>query len=127
MGEGRFADVTQRAGLLSTHPTQTAVWSDFDRDGLLDLFIGNETWPNDGRPACELYRNRGDGTFEECAISCGIDVTGIVKGVTAGDYDNDGWSDIYISRFNADNILLKNYRFPDIFSYFAKFVDSKHF
>ncbi|MDG2207830.1 MAG: CRTAC1 family protein [Pirellulales bacterium] len=109
LGEGRFADVTQQAGLLSMHPTQTAVWSDFDRDGLLDLFIGNETWPNDGRHACELYRNRGDGTFEECAISCGIDVTGIVKGVTAGDYDNDGWSDIYISRFNADNILFKNW------------------
>ena len=108
LGDGRFSDVTQQAGLLSLHPTQTAVWADFDRDGFLDLFIGNETWPDDGRHACELYRNRGDGTFDECAIPCGIDVTGIVKGVTAGDYDNDGWSDIYISRFNDENILLKN-------------------
>ena len=108
LGDGRFADVTQEAGLLSMHPTQTAAWADFDRDGLLDLFIGNETWPDDGRHACELYRNKGDGTFTECAMPCGIDVTGIVKGVTAGDYDNDGWSDIYISRFNMKNILLKN-------------------
>ena len=108
LGDGRFADVTQEAGLLSMHPTQTAAWEDFDRDGFLDLFIGNETWPDDGRHACELYRNKGDGTFTECAMPCGIDVTGIVKGVTAGDYDNDGWSDIYISRFNMNNILLKN-------------------
>ena len=108
LGEGRFADVTQEAGLLSMHPTQTAAWADFDRDGLLDLFIGNETWPNDGRHACELYRNNGNGTFTECASACGVDVIGIVKGVTAGDYDNDGWSDIYVSRFNDENLLLRN-------------------
>lgn len=108
LGDGRFADVTQEAGLLSMHPTQTAAWADLDRDGLLDLFIGNETWPDDGRHACELYRNNGNGTFTECAMPCGIHVTGIVKGVTVGDYDNDQWSDIYISRFNDENILLRN-------------------
>ncbi len=108
LGNGQFADVTQEAGLLSMHPTQTAAWADFDRDGFLDLFIGNETWPKDGRHPCELYRNNGDGTFSECAVACGINITGIVKGVTVGDYDNDQWSDIYISRFNDENILLKN-------------------
>ena len=107
-GDGTFDDVTEKAGLLSLHPTQTATWADFDRDGLLDLFIGNETWPEDGRHPCELYRNNGDGSFTECAKACGVDVTGVVKGVTSGDFDNDGWPDIYVSRFNQENMLLRN-------------------
>ena len=108
-GDGTFDDVTEQAGLLSMHPTQTAVWEDFDRDGHLDLFIGNETWPNDGHHPCELYRNNGDGTFTECANSCGVDFEGIVKGVASGDFDNDGLPDLYLSRFNESNLLLKNH------------------
>jgi len=65
-GNGTFTDVTERAGLLRFHPTQTAVWFDYDGDGKLDLFVGNESRLSDANP-CELFRNNGDGTFTECA------------------------------------------------------------
>jgi hypothetical protein len=65
-GDGTFADVTEEAGLLRFHPTQTAVWFDYNNDGWLDLFVGNESARDEEAP-CELFRNNGDGTFTECA------------------------------------------------------------
>lgn len=107
-GNGTFTDVTESAGLLSFHPTQTAVWFDFDADGWLDLFIGNETSnPADPDP-CELFRNNRDGTFTECAARVGLDVRAYVKGVTSGDFDNDGRSDLYLSVRNGPNRLFRN-------------------
>ena len=67
-GDGTFADVTEEAGLLRFHPTQTAVWFDYDGDGWLDLFVGNESTREEAAP-CELFRNNGDGTFTECAAA----------------------------------------------------------
>jgi hypothetical protein len=106
-GAGRFEDVTERSGLLSLHPTQTAAWGDFDNDGWLDLFVGNEASRQHPHP-CELYRNNGDGTFTEVAAGVGAQISGYVKGVTWGDYDNDGRLDLYISRLSAANVLLHN-------------------
>lgn len=106
-GDFQFEDVTESSGLLSFHPTQTAVWLDFDNDGWLDLFIGNETVKNHRHPA-ELFHNQGDGTFIEIATEVGLDVTGFMKGVTAGDMDNDGLTDLYISRYQELNLLFKN-------------------
>ena len=106
-GDGSFTDVTERAGVLSFHPTQTATWLDYNNDGWLDLFIGNETTGVDPHP-CELYHNNGDGTFSECAAEAGVDHLGFVKGVTSGDYDNDGRTDLYLSRMNQANVLLRN-------------------
>ena len=106
-GDGTFADVTKEAGLLSFHPTQTAVWGDFDGDGWLDLFIGNETTDAGPEPS-ELYRNNRDGTFTECAAATGTAVTAFVKGVTSGDFDNDGRLDLYVSIWGAPNRLYHN-------------------
>ncbi len=106
-GDGTFADVTETAGLLSFMPTQTAAWADYDGDGWLDLFIGNESYGRQ-RFACELYHNRGDGTFVEVAAASGVDVVGLVKGVAWGDYDNDGRPDLYVSRFAQPNLLFRN-------------------
>ncbi len=107
-GDGTFTDVTEAAGLLSFHPTQTGAWFDFDSDGDLDLFIGNEsTGPNDTHPA-ELYRNNGDGTFTECAAASDIAVTGYIKAVVSADYNNDGRPDLYLSNRDGPNILLRN-------------------
>lgn len=106
-GDGTFSDVTEKAGLLSFHPSQTATWFDYNNDGWLDLYIGNETTGPDPHP-CELYRNNGDGTFTECAAEAGVDHLGFVKGVTSGDFDNDGLIDLYLSRMYASNILFKN-------------------
>lgn len=120
-GDGTFEDVTEAAGLLSFHPTQTAVWADFDGDGWLDLFVGNESRPGDAHP-CELYRNNGDGTFTECAAESGVGVTGFIKAVVAGDVDNDGRPDLYLSDGDGLNRLFRNeasgdrpgWRFRDI-------------
>jgi len=107
-GDGTFEDVTEAAGLLSFHPTQTATWLDFDSDGWLDLFIGNESTPPEEIHPCELYRNNGNGTFTECAAVSRISVVGFVKGVNSGDYDNDGRPDLYISCRGQYNVLLHN-------------------
>jgi hypothetical protein len=106
-GDGTFVDVTESAGMLSARPTQTAAWADFDGDGWLDVFIGNESWPPERVP-CELYHNNRDGTFTECAGRLGLAVEGIVKGVAWGDINNDGRPDLYISRFGAENLLFRN-------------------
>lgn len=106
-GTGFFSDVTESAGLLSFHPTQTAAWGDYNNDGWLDLFIGNETSPN-SRHASELYRNNGDGTFTDVAPITGLDVYGFVKGATWGDYNNDGRIDLYLSRLGEPNLLFRN-------------------
>lgn len=106
-GDGTFSDVTESTGLLSFHPTQTAVWSDFNNDGWLDLFIGNESFGSGVHPS-ELYLSNRDGTFRNVAKDAGVAVTGYIKGVTAGDFNNDGYQDLYISRFGGPNSLFRN-------------------
>ncbi len=106
-GDGTFSDVTESAGLLSFHPTQTAVWADFNNDGWIDLFIGNESVPDDPHPA-EFYLNNQDGTFRNAANQAGVGVDTFIKGVTAGDMNNDGLTDLYISVLEGPNILFMN-------------------
>jgi hypothetical protein len=124
-GKGHWSDVTVQAGMLSFFPTQTAAWADFDNDGWVDVFIGYESMSmaalynlrNTDRPLhlpvfqqhpAALYHNNGDGTFTNVAARAGVDVTGWIKGVAAGDYDRDGLPDIYVSRIYSDNQLLHN-------------------
>ena len=111
--DGTFTDVTAKAGLLNNLPTQTAVWADFNNDGLVDLFVGNEIvrdkvrWPAD-TPNFRLYINNGDGTFTDVGPQSGINVSGMIKGATADDYDNDGWQDLYVSVMGGPNHLFRN-------------------
>ncbi|HWG19320.1 MAG TPA: FG-GAP-like repeat-containing protein [Terracidiphilus sp.] len=101
--DGTFTDVTDASGLgTSITSTQTAVWADIDNDGYLDLFVVNENAP------AQLFHNKGDGTFEEIGKSAGIDQTGFSKGVTAADYDGDGYMDFYVSNQNGANFLYHN-------------------
>ncbi len=111
-GPVSFADVTEAAGLLDFRPTQTAAWGDYDGDGWLDLFIGNESLPGLRHP-CQLFRNQGAGpdgkiTFIDVAGQAGVDVVGYVKGATWGDVDNDGRLDLYVSRMLGSNLLFHN-------------------
>ncbi len=108
-GGSRFDDVTEAAGLLTFHPTQTAAWGDYDNDGWLDLYIGNETFAEERHP-CELFHNGQDGTFRDRAATTGLQIVGYVKAVVWGDYDNDGQLDLYASRLNPDetNLLYRN-------------------
>ncbi len=101
--DGTFTDVTQKSGLNSTPaPTQTAAWADVDNDGFLDLFVGNENAPS------QLFRNRGDGTFEDISHAAGVDKVAFTKGVVAADYDKDGYVDFYLSNFEGANVLYHN-------------------
>jgi hypothetical protein len=106
-GNRTFDDVTEAAGLLSFHPTQTGAWLDYNLDGWLDLFIGNESTTGDPHP-CQLYRNNRDGTFTECAAESGVAHVAYVKGVAAGDYNNDGRPDLYLSCLAGRNALFRN-------------------
>ncbi|AUP80777.1 CRTAC1 family protein [Flavivirga eckloniae] len=113
-GDNTFTDVSIETGLLSFYPTQTATWADFNNDGWVDLFIGNESEDNYVHP-CELYINNTDGTFSNKALSAGLTVSDAqnpyyVKGVTAADFNNDGWTDIYVSNFKrtSKNLLFMN-------------------
>ena len=76
-GNGTFTDVTIESGLLSFHPKQTATWADFNNDGWLDLFIGNETVTTDHPHPAELYINNQDGTFTNVAAESGTAITAI--------------------------------------------------
>lgn len=108
-GDDTFTDVTIETGLFSCHPTQTATWADFNNDGWLDVFIGNEANRNKGDKIndCELYINN-NGQFKNIAKDAGMNLNAFVKGVTSGDYDNDGDADIYISVNGAENHLYRN-------------------
>lgn len=107
-GNGTFTDVTRQSGLLSFHPTQTATWNDFNNDGWLDVFIGNESASVYDNQVCELFINNKNGTFSSVAEQSNANINAFVKGVTSGDYDNDGWPDIFLSTMDDKKILLHN-------------------
>jgi hypothetical protein len=111
--DGTFTDVTAQAKILYYAPTHTAVWADFNNDGLLDLFVGHEidrshvNWPPDTKNF-ELFLNNGDGTFREVGAESGIRLDGFVKGAIVADYDNDGRQDLYVTKWGGGNQLFHN-------------------
>ncbi|GAB5560606.1 MAG: hypothetical protein SynsKO_22530 [Synoicihabitans sp.] len=107
--DGTFSDTTVEAGLLSFHPVATAVCADFNNDGWTDIFIGNESrGGKKDNKRNELFLNMKNGQFREVSVESGMDVVSFTKGVCAGDYNDDGLTDLYISDHNGINILLKN-------------------
>jgi enediyne biosynthesis protein E4 len=132
-GDGKFTDVTRAAGLLSHEGFSTsALWVDYDRDGLLDLFVCNYVrWSPehdvfcslDGThksyctpeayrgSTCWLFHNRGDGTFEDVTATSGIfDSSSKSLGVAMFDYDQDGWPDLLVANDTQPNKLYRNLR-----------------
>lgn len=102
-GDGTFSDVTIQAGLMDYNPTQSAEFADIDKDGDLDLFLGHEM-----HYASAMYLNNGDGTFKDISTSSGLDFEGYVKNSSWGDYDNDGFPDLYVSNFEMNAQLFHN-------------------
>jgi tetratricopeptide (TPR) repeat protein len=101
--DGTFTDVTRESGLAATaNATQAGAWADIDNDGFVDLFVGSESGP------AQLFRNKGDGTFEDITHSAGVDRTAFTKAVVSGDYNNDGYADFYLSNYNGNNFLYHN-------------------
>jgi len=127
-GDGTFTDVTIEAGLLSFHPTQAAVWTDFNLDGWLDLFIGNESTYGTTDQPCEFYISKGKDpktgqvSFVNQIDACGLtNIRGMVKGAASGDINNDGRPDLYLSYLDRPNLLLMNAEIFD--DGLVKFID----
>jgi hypothetical protein len=111
-GPAGFTDVTGEAGLAEfAAPTQAVVWADFDNDGWLDLYVGHESRIETERGGTsypsQLFRNQGDGTFADVTSGSGVANNRYTKGVAAGDYDNDGDMDLYVSNIGC-NRLYRN-------------------
>jgi hypothetical protein len=132
-GKGTFLDVTAKSGLGGRQALSTsALWFDFDRDGLLDLFVCNYVrWSPehdvfcslDGKhksyctpeayrgETCWLFHNRGDGTFEDITAKSGIfDSSSKSLGVSMFDHDQDGWPDLLVANDTQPNKLYRNQR-----------------
>jgi hypothetical protein len=106
-GDGTFTDVTKEAGLSDAVNSISASWADYDNDGLLDLFVCCES----DRQPNRLYRNKGDGTFEEVAAKAGVQGTlKSCKGVAWIDYDNDGYPDLFLNYLRGTAQLFHNNR-----------------
>jgi hypothetical protein len=107
-GKAGFVDVTLAAGLGGEFPSHSAAWADFNGDGLLDLFVGNESNPNAGLNPSQLFQNKGDGTFRDAALSTGLRANGYVKGAVWGDVNQDGRPDLFVSNLYGANQLHLN-------------------
>ncbi len=106
--DGTFTDVTFDVGLGERNfPTQTGSWADFDRDGDLDLYVGNETTDEVPDARSQLFENR-DGRFVDVAEKAGVTNGRFAKSVIWGDYDADGFPDLYVSNIHGDNRLYHN-------------------
>jgi len=137
LGNCKFEDVTERAGVKVDGFTTGAAWADYDRDGHVDLFVARYVHvdinklpePGSDQHNCRykgllvqcgpwgmegetdfLFHNRGDGTFEDVSKKAGVNDPGKRFGMGAvwGDYDNDGWPDLYVANDAGPNFLYHN-------------------
>jgi len=137
LGHCKFQDVTEKAGLRVGGFSVGAAWADYDRDGFVDVFVPRYLdtdltklpKPDALDKNCEyqgismecarrghtgesdfLYRNRGDGTFEDVSKKAGVDNAARYLGMQSAwaDYDNDGWPDLYVSNDGGPNYLFHN-------------------
>jgi enediyne biosynthesis protein E4 len=137
LGNCKFEDVTDKAGVAAGGFSTGAAWADYDRDGYVDLFVSRyvhfdmNKLPDFGSDEknCRfkgilvqcgpwgmlgesdlLFHNRGDGTFEEVSKKAGVDDPNRYYGLGAiwGDYDNDGWPDLYVANDAGPNYLYHN-------------------
>jgi hypothetical protein len=105
LGGGKFADVTEKSGMLVPSSSNCAAWADYDNDGFLDCFACNETGPN------RLFRNLGNGAFEEVAAAAGVAVgKRFCKGAVWLDFDGDRYPDLFVSNFQGHAQLFRNNR-----------------
>ncbi|MDP6424718.1 MAG: CRTAC1 family protein [Planctomycetota bacterium] len=127
-GDGTFTNVTEKAGITASEWTTSVAFLDYDNDGKLDLFVVNyvrhdlalRCFTQDGRltycspksflsVADRLYRNRGDGTFEDVSKKAGIAaLASSGLGIIVDDFNDDGWADVYVANDGKANHLWMN-------------------
>ncbi len=125
-GNGTFTDVTRQSGIKVNGWAISSTWLDYDRDGCVDLFVGRyvkfdpkyrsyyaaDNYPGPLSYAGEsnmLFHNNCNGTFTDVSDKSGISASiGRTMGVTAADFDNDGWDDIYVTNDDTPNFLFHN-------------------
>jgi hypothetical protein len=130
----KFTDITRQAGIDFIHENGAygakllpetmgsgCAFLDYNNDGLPDLlFINGCQWPwhqTPGKPAAtmKLYRNNGDGTFTDVTKEVGLDVSFYGTGVAVGDYDNDGWVDIFVTAVGKNHLFHNEHgKFRDV-------------
>jgi hypothetical protein len=125
-GNGHFTDVTEKAGIKVDGWAISSTWLDYDKDGCVDLFVGRYVkfdpkyrafYAADNYPGPldyegetnKLFHNNCDGTFTDVSEKSGIAAfVGRTMGVTAADFDGDGWDDIYVANDRTENFLFHN-------------------
>ena len=132
MPEVKFTDITAAAGIAFVHTNGAygdkllpetmgsgGGFIDYDNDGDQDIILINATYwpsrPHQGQPTSRLYRNDGTGKFTDVSVEAGLDLHSYGSGFVVGDYDNDGWDDVYITTLR-ENHLFRNQQ--------GKFVDA---
>ncbi|MEO1032535.1 MAG: FG-GAP-like repeat-containing protein [Bacteroidota bacterium] len=104
-GDGTFTNVSLAAGIgMGSHLSFCAAFFDYNNDGWQDIYVANDKIQTRNL----LYHNNGDGTFTEVGQSSGTDVAIDAMSTTIGDYNNDGWFDIYVTNGPEGNVLFRN-------------------
>jgi len=104
-GDGTFTDVSLEAGISTIgHLSFCATFFDYNKDGYQDIYISNDRVTNTNI----LYENNTNGTFTDVSILSGTNIAANAMSTTIGDYNNDGWLDIYVTNTSEGNYLLKN-------------------
>ena len=101
-GDMTFEEISVEAEVHTSGASKIALPADYDADGYLDLFVGV------ANNLSKLYHNEGNGTFIETSIDVGIQHNGNINGGSWGDYNDDGWIDLYIVNFGQQNFLYEN-------------------
>jgi len=116
-GDGTFTDVTKKSGIGEDCATTVAAWADYNNDGLLDLYVGRYLDPRKKIPTTfysrngepnQLYRNNGDGTFTNVTEEAGVGDPGLCLGAVWGDFNDDGYPDLYVANDFGRKTLYRN-------------------
>jgi ASPIC/UnbV protein/VCBS repeat protein len=116
-GDGTFTDITKESGIGEDCCTTVAAWADYDNDGFLDLYVGRYMDPRKDIPTTfyarngepnQLYHNNGDGTFTNVTEKARVGETGLCLGAVWGDFNDDGYPDLYVVNDFGRKTLYRN-------------------